>query len=154
MTRRWLPQLALLACLWPAHAAFPCSCMAFPNDLEEAMAMAYANADVVFLGDVTATRNTFLGILRQREVTFSVRDRWKGPKPDTLFIRTNIGEIACGYDFRKGNSYLVFAHWDPQRKHLTTSFCDLNRTEAEAGDAISVLHRLANRRSAGGFAES
>jgi len=116
--------------------------MAFPNDLEKAVAMAYAQADVVFLGDAMAMRNTFLGILRQREVTFTVRDRWKGSIPDTTLVRTNIGEIACGYDFKERNSYLVFAYWDRQRKHLTTSFCDLNRAEAEAKDAIVVLDRL------------
>lgn len=149
-SQRWLGPLVVLTCLWPAYAAYACSCMVFPTDLEKAMAMAYARADVVFLGDVTATRNTLLGLLRQREVTFSVRDHWKGSIPDTLLVRTNIGEIACGYDFEKGNSYLVFAYWDPLRKHLTTSFCDLNRVAATAGDAISVLNRLTNRKRGGG----
>ncbi|MDH3983237.1 MAG: hypothetical protein OEV02_03455 [Gammaproteobacteria bacterium] len=122
--------------------------MAFPNDLEKAVAMAYARADVVFLGEATAIRNTFLGILRQREVTFSVRDRWKGSIPDTALVRTNSGEIACGYNFKKRNSYLVFAYWDQQRKRLTTSFCELNRTEAKAKDAITVLDRLRKRANA------
>jgi hypothetical protein len=57
-------------------------------------------------------------------------------------VRTNIGEIACGYNFKKRNSYLVFAYWDQQRKHLTTSFCDLTRAEVKAKDAIGVLDRL------------
>ena len=93
-------------------------------------------------------RNTVLGILRQREVTFSVRDRWKGSIPDTTLVRTNIGEIACGYDFKKRNSYLVFAYWDQRRQHLTTSFCDLTRPEAKAKDAIGVLDRLTKRAKA------
>lgn len=141
----WLGSLLVLACLLPAQGAYACSCMAFPKDSEKAVAMAYARADVVFLGDVTAMRKTFLGILRQREVTFSVTDRWKGSIPDTLSVRTNIGEIACGYEFRKLGSYLVFAYWDQQGTRLTTSFCDLNRTEAEAKDAIAVLNRLTKR---------
>jgi len=119
--------------------------MPFPNDLEKAVATAYARADVVFLGDATAMRKTFLGDLQQREVTFSVRNRWKGSIPDTTLVRTNIGEIACGYNFKKGKSYLVFAYWDQQRQHLTTSFCDLNRTEAKAKGAIGVLDRLRSK---------
>ncbi len=141
----WLGPLLALACLLPAQGAYGCSCMAFPKDPEKAVAMAYARADVVFLGDVTAMRKRFLGILRQREVTFSVTDRWKGSIPDTLSVQTNTGEIACGYEFRKHGSYLVFAYWDQQGTRLTTSFCDLNRTEAEAKDAIAVLNRLTKR---------
>ena len=148
VSQRWLGPILVLISLWPPQAAEACSCMAFPNDLEKAVAMAYAQADVVFLGDAMAMRNTFLGILRQHEITFSVRDRWKGSIPDTTLVRTNIGEIACGYNFKKRNSYLVFAYWDQQRKHLTTSFCDLNRTEAKAKDAIAVLDRLTKRANA------
>ena len=123
-------------------------CMPFPEDFEEAVATAYARADVVFLGDVMAMRNTALGILQQREVTFSVRDLWKGLILDTTLVRTNIGEIACGYNFKKRNSYLVFAYWDQQEQHLTTSFCDLTRTEAKAKGAIGVLDRLTKRANA------
>ena len=146
--RRWLGPVLALIVLWPPQDAEACSCMAFPSDPDKAVAMAYAHADVVFLGDVTAMRNTSLGILRQREVTFSVRDRWKGSIPDAIVVRTNIGEIACGYDFKKHNSYLVFAYWDPQLTQLTTSFCDMNGTEAEAKDKITALDRLTKRTKA------
>ena len=142
VSQRWSGPILALVFLCPLQAAEACMCMAFPDDLEEAVAKAYAQADVVFLGDAMAMRNTTLGILQQREVTFSVRDRWKGSIPDTTLVRTNVGEIACGYKFKKRNSYLVFAYWDQQRQHLTTSFCDLTRTEAEAKGAIGVLDRL------------
>ena len=95
-----------------------------------------------------AMRNTFLGSLQQREVTFSVRDLWKGSTSDTTLVRTNIGEIACGYNFKERNSYLVFAYWDQQLQLLTTSFCDLTRTVAEAKGAIGVLDRLTKRANA------
>ena len=143
--RRWLAPVLALIIVWPAQDAEACSCMAFPEDPEKAVEMAYAQADVVFLGDVTAIRKTSFGILRQREVTFSVRDRWKGAVPDTSTVRTNIGEIACGYDFRKRKAYLVFAYWDQQLGVLTTSFCDLNQPEAKAEGAVSILDRLAKR---------
>jgi hypothetical protein len=137
-----LGPILLLIFLCPPRAAEACSCAAYPDDLEQAVAMAYAQADVVFLGDVLAMRKTVLGNLGQRELTFSVRERWKGSILDTTLLRTNIGELACGYKFKKHHSYLVFAHWDHERQHLSTSFCDLTRTEAEAKDAIGVLDRL------------
>jgi hypothetical protein len=140
-----LGPILLLIFLCPPRAAEACSCAPYPDDLEKAVAMAYAQADVVFLGDALAMRNTVLGSLGQREVTFSVRDRWKGSIPDTTSVRTNIGEIACGYNFKRRNSYLVFAHWDEQRQHLTTSFCDLTRSEGKAKGAIGVLDRMTKR---------
>lgn len=143
--QRWMGPISVLIFLCSPQAAEACSCMAFPNDLEKAVAMAYARADAVFLGDAIAIRNTYLGILRQREVTFSVRERWKGSISDTTLVRTNVGEIACGFKFKKRNSYLVFAYWDQQRQDYTTSFCDLTRAEAEATNAISVLDQLTNR---------
>lgn len=149
MVSRHCPgPILVLVFLCQPQVAEACSCMAYPDDLEKAVTMAYAQADVVFLGDAMAMRKTFLGILGQREVTFSVRDLWKGAIPDTTLVRTNIGEIACGFDFKKRNSYLVFAYWDQQQQYLTTSFCDLTRTEAKATDAIGVLDRLTKRANA------
>lgn len=145
---RWLGPILALMFLWPPKAAEACSCMPFPADLEKAVAIAYARADVVFFGDALAMHNTALGILKQREVKFSVRDRWKGPIQDTMLVRTNIGEIACGYDFKKRKSYLMFAYWDKQRQLLTTSFCDLNRTETNAKSTIGALDRLTKRANA------
>ncbi len=147
-SQRWLGPILILIFLCQPQAAEACMCMPFPDDFEKAVATAYARADVVFLGDVMAMRNTFLGSLRQSEVTFSVRDLWKGSSSDTTLVRTNIGEIACGYKFKERNSYLVFAYWDWQLQLLTTSFCDLTRTEAEAKGAIGVLDRLTKRANA------
>jgi hypothetical protein len=145
VSQRWLGPILFLIFLCPPQAAEACMCMPYPDDFEKAVATAYARADVVFLGDALAMRNTVLGSLQQREVTFSVRDRWKGSIPDTTLVRTNIGEIACGYNFNERGSYLVFAYWDQQLQLLTTSFCDLTRTETEAKGAIIRLDSLTKR---------
>ena len=80
--------------------------------------------------------------LKQREVTFSVRNRWKGPAGDSISVRTNIGEIACGYRFRNQKTYLVFAHRDNDLGLFSTSYCDLTGTEAASQLAIEFLDRL------------
>ena len=148
VSQRWLGPILVLIFLCSPQAAEACSCAPYPDDLEKAVAMAYAQADVVFLGYAKETRNTTLGDLQQREITFSVRDRWKGSIPDTALVRTNFGEIACGYNFKKHYGYLVFAYWDQQRQYLMTSFCDLTRTEAKAKSAIGALDRLTKHSNA------
>lgn len=139
--RHWLGQILVLTFLCLPNQSNACSCAAFPNDPEKALAIAYAQADVIFLGDAIAVRNKLLRLPPQREAKFSVRTVWKGSTPDTTVVRTNIGESACGYKFKKQGSYLVFGYWDRQHKHLTTSFCDLTRTEIEAKDLIVILNR-------------
>ncbi|MCP4302608.1 MAG: hypothetical protein GY783_18650 [Gammaproteobacteria bacterium] len=132
----------ILLLLYQPQTAEACSCAAFPDDLEKSVAIAFNRADVIFLGDVQSVRNKLLRMPPQREAAFSMRDLWKGTIPDTTLVRTNIGETACGYNFKKRGSYLVFAYWDRKRKHLSTSFCELTRTEAEANDAMVILDRI------------
>ncbi len=151
VSQRLLGPILALVFLCSAQVAQACSCAAYPDDIEKAVTMAYTQGngnfevDVIFLGDVTAMRHRTNGPVSQYDVTFSVRDRWKGSIPDIVSVRTNAGEIACGYTFKKGSSYLVFAHWDKQRQQLTTLLCDLTRSEAKAKDAIRVLDHLTNR---------
>lgn len=150
LCQRWLgPILVLILCA--PQTAEACSCAAYPDDIEKAVTMAYAQGngmfqvDAIFLGDVTTMRKRNNWTVPYYEVTFSVRDRWKGSIPGIVSVRTNGGEIACGYEFEKGNSYLIFARWDERLQQLATSFCDLTRHEAKAKDAIKVLDRLANK---------
>jgi len=117
-------------------------CLEYPNDLEAAISMAYRQADAVFFGEVTSIKTVKLPGLKQREVTVSVSNWWRGPGDDSLSVRTNIGEIACGFRFRNRKTYLVFAHWDTDLGQYSTSYCDLTRTEAEAELAIEFLDRL------------
>lgn len=144
LTPRGLTAGSILVLIFvlESHGVEACTCAPYPDDLEKAVAMAYAQADVIFLGDVTSIRNLRFRALPQREARFVVHDRWKGSVSDATVVRTNDGEIACGYDFHKGRSYLVFAYWDPDHTLLTTSFCDLTRTEAEAKEVIVILNRL------------
>ena len=117
-------------------------CFEYPDHLEAAIALAYGQADAIFLGEVTSMRTVKLPGLKQHEVTFSVRNWWKGPGGDSISVRTNIGEIACGYRFRNRKTYLVFAHRDNDLGRYSTSYCDLTGTEADSQLAIGFLDRL------------
>jgi hypothetical protein len=130
------------------NIAQACSCAAFPQNIPQAVAIAYGRADVIFVGDVVNVRTKFLRLPQVRESSFLVRDRWKGSINDTVIVQTNVGESACGYTFRKNASYLVFAYWNPRKTILTTSLCELTRSEDSATDVITELDKLAKRQTA------
>ena len=130
------------------NIAQACTCAAFPDNIPQAVAIAYGRADVIFVGDVINVRTKSLRLPQVRESSFLVRDRWKGSIDDTVVVQTNIGESACGYTFRKNASYLVFAYWNPRKTILTTSLCELTRSEDSATDVITELDKLAKRNTA------
>jgi len=139
--------IALLAVLATASkTAVACSCMAFPEDIDKAIAMAFSLADVIFLGSVQKTQKKMFRYPPARETDFLVKTSWKGLHTDRTKVRSNVGEIACGYEFRKPGTYLVFAYWDLKGEILTTSFCDLNRREEVAKDAIEALNKVTTPR--------
>jgi hypothetical protein len=120
--------------------SFACSCAAFPADEAEAVAIAYGRADVVFVGIVTSVKKRFQLPLPVRDATFDVSQAWKGVSEfDGTVVRSAIGEIACGYKFRKGSSYLVFANWVPDQGVLWTNMCELTREESKAETLIKEL---------------
>ena len=91
----------------PAHA---CSC-ASSGSPKEAM----AEADAVFFGRVTA--KTVLsrhdGSLSSADpvtVEFDVIRVWKGPAQETVTVETERMGISCGYEFREGRRYIVYAY--------------------------------------------
>ena len=136
--------------LW-GELANACSCAAYPDDVEQAVSLAYAQADVVFLGDVTSSTRKWMRSPQARETSFHVLKSWKGLAEDntTALVRSNIGEIACGYKFDRNGQYLVFAYWDAKGQILVTTFCDLTRMAAEAGEHIDVLEKIAAQTSGG-----
>ncbi len=142
MNHRYLGPLLGLMLLYQPYRAEACSCAPYSDDIDTAVATAFVQADVIFLGKTTELRSDPLHAPAQRVVVFSVSDHWKGVTSDTVQVRTNAGEIACGYDFKIRKNYLVFAHWDQKHQHLTTTYCDLTRTESKAKGAMTALDRL------------
>jgi hypothetical protein len=142
LTARKLLVVRLLAVglLLVSPRSFACSCAAFPADEAEAAAIAYGRADVVFVGIVTSVKKRIQLPLPVRDATFDVSQSWKGISEfDGTVVRSAIGEIACGFKFRKGSSYLVFANWVPDQGVLWTNMCELTRTESKAGTLIREL---------------
>jgi hypothetical protein len=76
---------------------------------------------------------------RMRPVKFRVQEMFRGELSEIEQIWTGQGFGDCGYDFHVGESYLVYAHKDPETGRMTTGIC--TRT-APAADAIADLDYL------------
>ena len=100
---------ALLALLAGVESAHACTCAPSGSPAE-----ALERADAVFAGKVTSI--TFKGTSPYRlssadpvEVEFRVSRVWKGPRRETLTVETENSGISCGYQFKKGRTYIVYA---------------------------------------------
>jgi hypothetical protein len=67
-----------------------------------------------------------------RIVELKVERWWKGGDSPTLIVATNKSGAACGYGFREGDRYLVYAHAEAGKKMMTVSRCSRTRTLAQA----------------------
>lgn len=100
---------ALLALLAGVESAHACTCGPSGSPAE-----ALERADAVFAGKVTSI--TFKGTSPYRlssadpvEVEFRVSRVWKGPRRETRTVETENSGISCGYQFKKGQTYIVYA---------------------------------------------
>lgn len=82
----------------------------------------------VFLAEVLRIENDRQSHL----VTLQVERWWKGGDSATLTVSTAKSGAACGYNFRKGERYLVYAHGGAKDKPLRVSLCSRTRTAKAA----------------------
>ena len=126
-----------------ARPASACSCVP-PPPPEQAL----EEAEAVFVGMVTRLdQREPHGRLPQVQVTLRVQRSFKGDLGSTVEIHTATSSAACGFSFREGQRYLVYAHprEDGPRGLLATSLCtrtahlDHAREDLVAFDAVDVI---------------
>ena len=110
LTALVLASLVLVA-LWRFAVPGPtqaCSCASSGSPKE-----ALARADAVFAGKATAVQVLTNTNSSNDPVTvrFDVNRVWKGPSEDTIVITTERSGISCGYEFKEGRRYLVYARY-------------------------------------------
>lgn len=130
----WLVALAILLTLipQPVHA---CSCPGVGPPAEE-----LAKSTAVFAGKAINRRSPFSLVQRSDNplyVTFEVSQVWKGPNWQTLLIRTVEDGASCGYNFQKGEEYLVYAHGD--EGDLRVSLCSRTQPLDKATEDLSAF---------------
>src|SRR5262245_1986074 len=115
----WLPLLLIGA---PCTAS--CECATKPE-----LAQALADADAVFAGTVVGIRDTVVlirpGTSSQqhawpgRIASVSIQHSWKGLHEDRVDLFTGRGGPDCGYTFREGGRYIIYASYLNRSAHST-----------------------------------
>lgn len=92
--------LALLATFALVHRAAACSVYCKPQSVAEDA----AHTDAVFVGRVIK--------VTQRYTTFKVSRFWKGQLAKTFVLENILTDCFSSYEFKPGQTYLVFARKD------------------------------------------
>ncbi|MXW54591.1 MAG: hypothetical protein F4X44_08195 [Gammaproteobacteria bacterium] len=100
----WTCNLMLVPC---AFSGWTCSCV------EETLEIDFKDADLVFAGTVLhrcePEGNGEVLTTDLIEVEFKLDKSWKGETGDNMTVSTEQTSASCGYPFKFGDRYVVFA---------------------------------------------
>lgn len=117
-----------------ADAAFACTCLPPKSAAEE-----LKRAAAVFSGKVLKIKkHKEADLFTKVEAVFEVEEVWKGVEERKISVFTSSTSAACGYGFKKGQSYLVYAHEDGQAR-LVTSICSRTKLLDHAVNDLDEL---------------
>lgn len=104
----------------------------------------YFQVDAVFVGTVRAISTiggTPDATFQRHSVTFTIERAFRGVEGMTVDVATGVGGGDCGYEFKAGERYLVYAYKNG-RTGLSTSICSRTRPMSAAGDDLSFIERM------------
>jgi 5-hydroxyisourate hydrolase-like protein (transthyretin family) len=134
----------LLALMLPAllaREASACSCAGGRAPCQE-----YWQADAVFVGEVVGeskfTVNEGSRQHTQRLVRLAVEQPLRGIEAAEVEVATGWGGGDCGYQFRRGVRYVVYADRDEKGGRLYTGTCTRTRPLAEADEDLAYFRGL------------
>ena len=110
-------------------AARACSCIQ-PGSPQEML----EKSSAVFSGMVTDIDRDLTGY--GYKVKFDIEKIWKGISDKTIVVSTGMGDSDCGYGFKEGEKYFVYAYGDDS---LSANICSRTRLLSVAGEDLSVL---------------
>lgn len=116
-----------------SSSAHACKCLPPPPPKDALKA-----ADAVFSGKVVAIdKDGDFGI----KVSIEVAASWKGKLGKTVTVRTANESAACGYGFKRGERYLIYAteDGDGDKRQWHTSTCTRTKSLDEAKAEIEEL---------------
>ena len=132
---------AATLCLFAfAAQAVACSCAGTRKPCQ-----AYWDASTVFVGTVTFSSTTevkeFGNVFDRRVVRFHVDRPLRNVEGTDVEVMTGLGGGDCGYGFRLGGQYLVYAYAN-EDKTLSTSICTRTRPLSEATADLEFFRGL------------
>ena len=139
MALRVLILLAFGLPIFSTEAA-ACQCAGEGKPCEE-----YWKASVVFAAVVTGSSTTTVtegdNAFSQRLVHFRLDRAYKGIEGAEVQVMTGLGGGDCGYGFRLGEKYLVYAFRSTDKK-LHTSICTRTRPLSEADEDLEYIRGI------------
>lgn len=124
-----------------AAKALACQCAGPGSPCQD-----YWKASAVFIGTVSfsssMTRKLGEYQVGGRLIRFTVDRAFQGVKGKEVEVTTGLGDADCGYGFRLGGQYLVYAYRDEENK-LVTGSCSRTRPVSEASDDLAYIAGLA-----------
>ncbi|WP_054024846.1 hypothetical protein [Bacillus sp. FJAT-28004] len=112
-----------------------CSCVK-AGSVEESK----IKSDAVFEGTATSVKTSSITLFRSSEkavkASFQVNEVWKGHVAPTIEVKTAESEESCGYAFKEGERYLVYA--TTTGKSLE-ALCSATLLHSEANEHIKQL---------------
>ena len=135
--------------LWPVQTASACSCISSGPPCQ-----AYWTTSAVFSGRVTEISSSnpdseSADVFGQRLVRFTQTEVYRGVTENTLEVLTGSGGGDCGYSFKVGESYLVYAYRNPKDNKLYASICSRTRLLSEATEDLDFIRGLAKTEGGG-----
>lgn len=125
--------LALSSLVSPP-AVFACSCVP-PGTPQEH----FEKSGAVFSGIAIRVDPRVYGY----EVRFDVERIWKGAAERTVTLSTGFGSGDCGYPFREGEKYFVYANYGYGYTYgdtsLATNICQRTRLLSDAASDLAAL---------------
>lgn len=89
------------------------------------------------------------------EVEFELDETWKGEKTANITVSTEVMSASCGYPFRVGDSYVVFARsrkmpdesGESENEILYTGWCVSNQKIDKSRKSRGLLRKLKSLKS-------
>lgn len=126
----------MLIGFFPSNAS-ACSCAELPSIEEE-----FERSKAVFSGKVVDIREKrSLNGYTSKSVLFEVMNTWKGVKQSQIIITTGQGGGDCGFDFKEGEEYLVYANESTMygAKSLVSIICDRTNELSSSQEDLEIL---------------
>ncbi len=132
----------IMLLLVSAQTSNACSCISSGPPCQ-----AYGAVSAVFSGrvtEITSIKNTDdeFSALSHKLVRFAVLQAYRGIAGTSAETITGNGGGDCGYPFRVGESYLVYAYKNAGDNKLYASICSRTRPLSEAGEDLEYINSL------------
>jgi hypothetical protein len=124
--------------------ASACSCASLPGSQQQITEQELSKSVAVFSGRVVQIDRPPLPLdssIAPVTITFRVSESWKGSERETLEVKTPVSEVSCGYTFRSGESYLVYAKEASivEEEGLEVLLCSETKPLSEASADLEAL---------------